>query len=263
MIPLLPNRRLLVPALLLAIASPAFAQNEGGREAVQEGPPQDARVATRDYVENRVVSFSARAGFQSTIEFGDGERIENVAVGESAAWQVTPNRRANLLFIKPVAATAPVTNMTVVTDRHTYLFELRPAARATPVYLLRFTYAEDLSAPPALPPEAATLPLIPAVQTRDLPVNDLNFAWTMKGTRKLYPERVFDDGKSVYLAWAQGRALPAVLSIGPDGKTEGPVNFTADGQYLVVEGFHNRLVLRSGADVATIETSRTAPAEAS
>lgn len=251
MILLPPVVRSLSLALLLVISAPAMASTE------------DARVMTRDYVENRIISFAARPGFQATIAFGDGERIENIAIGESAGWQVTPNRRANLLFLKPVMATAPVTNMTVVTDQHTYLFELRPAAKALPVYLLRFTYAEDMSAPPALPPEAVAPALIPAVQTRDLPVNDLNFAWTMKGTRKLYPERVFDDGKSVYLAWREGRALPAVLSIGPDGKTEGPVNFTADGQYLIVEGFHNRLVLRSGSDVATIETSRTPPAEAS
>ncbi len=36
------------------------------------------------------------------IEFGHGERIENVAVGDSSAWQVTPNKRANLLFLKPL-----------------------------------------------------------------------------------------------------------------------------------------------------------------
>lgn len=251
MISLVRSSRTLPLALLLALSAPSIAM------------AQDARVATRDYVEHEVISFSARSGFQSTIEFGEGERIENIAVGESGAWQVTPNRRANLLFVKPVAASAPITNMTVVTDRHTYLFELRPAARATPVYLLRFTYAEDMYAPPTLPAEAAPPTLLPAAETRELPVNDLNFAWTMKGARKLYPERIFDDGKSVYLAWVQGRALPAVLSIGPDGKTEGPVNFTAEGQYLVVEGFHNRLVLRSGADIATIETSRTPPAEAS
>lgn len=223
---------------------------------------QDGRVTMRDYVEDQVVRFAGRAGFQSTIAFGEGERIENIAVGESGAWQITPNRRANLLFVKPAGTSAPVTNMTVVTDRHTYLFELRPAVRATPVYLLRFRYAESLAPPPDLLPDAMTPALIPAVQTKDLPVNAINFAWSMKGARRLYPERVFDDGQSVYLAWSEGRRLPAVLSIGPDGVTEGPVNFTADGAYLIVAGFHNRLVLRSGKDIATIETLRAPPADA-
>lgn len=221
----------------------------------------DEHVAIREFVEDRVVTFAARAGFQSTIQFGDGERIQNIAVGDSAAWQVTPNRRADLLFVKPASATAAVTNMTVVTDRHTYLFKLQPGRGTIPVYLLRFTYAEDLQPPKVtLPADVESPAPIPAVETRDLPINDLNFAWTMKGMRRLYPERVFDDGHSVYLAWSDGRSLPAILAIGPDGKTEGPVNFAANGRYLVVDGFHDRLVLRSGKDVAIIETAKPAPA---
>lgn len=226
---------------------------------------QDARVARRPYVADQVVNFAARPGFQSTIEFADGERIENIAVGDSGGWQVTPNRRANLLFVKPQGTSAPVTNMTVVTDRRTYLFELRLGARATPVYMLRFTYPQEPAATPAA--EAAQAPaladaqLVPAVETRDLPVSTLNFAWTMKGVRKLYPERVFDDGERVYLGWTSGHALPAVFAIGPDDKTEGAVNYTAQGDYLIVDGFHNKLVLRSGTDVATLQTNRVPPVQ--
>jgi type IV secretion system protein VirB9 len=62
------------------------------------------------------------------IEFGPDERIENVAIGDALAWQVTPNRGANLLFVKPVEL-AVATNMTVVTDRRRYAFELS-ASRA-------------------------------------------------------------------------------------------------------------------------------------
>jgi type IV secretion system protein VirB9 len=227
-----------VYGLALAMAIPAAAQ--------------DARVATRDYVENQVIGFAARQGFQSTIAFGDGERIENIALGDSAAWQVTPNRRANLLFVKPMTAKAPVTNMTVVTDRHTYLFELRQS-RAVPTYLLRFAYAPEPAPPPvSVPPDAIT----PPAAAGGLPLHDLNFAWTTQGVRGLWPERVFDDGQSVYLAWRAGQPLPAVLALAPDGKTEAPVNFSVDGPYLVVMGFHSHLILRSGKDMATIDTQR-------
>jgi type IV secretion system protein VirB9 len=229
--------------LALALAAPAMAQ--------------DARVATRDYVENQVVGFAARQGFQSTIAFGDGERIENIALGDSAAWQVTPNRRANLLFVKPMTLKAPVTNMTVVTDRHTYLFELRQS-RAVPTYLLRFAYAPEPAPPPvSVPPDAITQP--PATAS-GLPLHDLNFGWTMQGVRRLWPERVFDDGQSVYLSWSAGQPLPAVLALAPDGKTEAPVNYSVDGQYLVVLGFHNHLILRSGKDLATIDTAASGKA---
>ena len=59
---------------------------------------------------------------------------------------------AILLFVKPLTASAR-TNMTVVTDRHTYFFDLVAASSATPVYALRFTYPEELK--PAAPPQQA------------------------------------------------------------------------------------------------------------
>lgn len=235
-------------ALALAFTPHAMAQDDG-------------RVASQAYVEDRVVPFAVRPGFQSTIQFGDDERIENIAVGESGAWQITPNRRANLIFVKTASAAAPVTNMTVVTDRHTYLFELRSGAKAQPVYLLRFTHPEEPVPVPEPAAQAVSPGIIAAAQSAALPLSELNFAWTMKGAQRLLPARVFDDGRSVYLSWPEGRALPAVLSIGPDGKTEGPVNYAADGDYIVVEGFQKKLVLRSGKDVAVLETARPAPAD--
>ncbi|MBS0481996.1 MAG: TrbG/VirB9 family P-type conjugative transfer protein [Proteobacteria bacterium] len=244
---------LLAGALLFAM--PAQAQNA------------DHRIAIRPYVADRIESFSGRPGFQSTIAFADGERIENVAVGESGQWQVTPNRRANLLFVKPASAAARITNMTVVTDRRTYLFELRIDARAAPVYLMRFAYPAEPEQAPS--PETAAL-AVKAAEPADPALADpgrLNFAWTVKGARGLLPERVFDNGRAVYLGWPAGRALPAILSPSPDGRSEGPVNFTAQGDYLIVEGEHTRLVLRSGRDSAILETaprpvSASAPAPA-
>ena len=220
---------------------------------------QDHRIASREYVENNVVDFVGHAGFQSTIEFGEDEKIENIALGESGAWQVTPNRKANLIFLKPVSAHAAATNMTVVTNRHTYLFYLKTAAKAQPIFLLRFTYPAPL---PSLDEVLPTPEMNLASVQETLPVQQLNFGWAMKGDDKLFPERSFDDGQSVYLAWSKDRELPAILALGPDGKTEGPVNYTASGEYLIVEGFHNHLILRSGKKSATLQTNRTAPADA-
>ena len=95
----------------------------------------DTRIRTLSLrSRSRSSAFSASAGIQSTIEFAADERIENVAVGDSSAWQITPNRRASLLFVKPLTAHSR-TNMTVVTDRRTYMFDLvageKTAARCT------------------------------------------------------------------------------------------------------------------------------------
>jgi type IV secretion system protein VirB9 len=241
-----------VPLVLLAVAAgPALAE--------------PGRVATRPYVENAVENVATRPGFQSTIVFGDGERIENIALGDSAEWQVTPNRRSDLVFVKPVSGTAPLTNMTVVTNRHTYLFELRTTRTAAPVYMLRFAYPAPptpvATATAAIGEPGAVAAASPEAPD-SLPVDRLNFAWSVSGARALYPDRVFDDGKAIYLAWQADRALPAILAPAPDGKSEGPVNFTSSGRYLVVDGTYSRLILRSGKQVATLETAVAAPARA-
>lgn len=245
------NLRYLLPIAALACTVPAHA------EPVSAGQ----HVVTLPYRDDTVVPVNTKAGFESTIRFADGERVENIAIGNSSTWQVTPNRRANLVFVKPVTSAAPVTNMTVVTDRYTYLFELRTTARIAPIYLLSFTYPapQVMPASPALIPakESPAAALVAAALSG--PENEpplaarLNFSWRISGDRQLQPERSFDDGSSVYLAWPAGRDLPAVLAIGPDGKTEGPVNYAMVGDYLVVDGLYPRLILRSGKAVATIE----------
>src|SRR4029079_16504043 len=106
----------------------------------------DPRLKSVHYEADKVVQVQGRLRYQSMIEFAPGESIENVAVGDSTAWQVTPNKRANLLFLKSLAGKSK-TNMTVITDQHTYLFDLSVAAAGdTPLYNLRFTYG---ATPPA------------------------------------------------------------------------------------------------------------------
>lgn len=210
-------------------------------------PAADPRIVSRFYDDGRVVRFEGRANLQSTIAFEAGERIENIAIGDSGRWQVTPNKRANLLFLKPVAPVAR-TNMTVVTDRRTYLFELVANGRAPSTYLLRFTYP----APP--PPPAAETPVPAATAPAPPAPPRLDFAWVAKGDRALMPERSFDDGTSLYLSWPHDRPVPAVLTIGPDG-SEGPTNFAVRGDYIVVEGVPHSVVLRSGKAALTLSAA--------
>ena len=113
-------------AMLAMALPPAMAQDS------------DPRLVTRVYNATQVVKIHGRPGVQATIAFADDEKIENVAVGDSDKWQITPNKRANLLFARPLDATA-VTNMTVVTDKRTYLFDLVASAKDQPVYMLSFT----------------------------------------------------------------------------------------------------------------------------
>ena len=232
--------RVLLAAALLATAAPALAD--------------DVRLVEKLYDPAEVVRVEGRASVQAMIKFDEDEHIENVAIGDSQAWQVTPNRRANLLFVKPLADRA-VTNMTVVTDRHTYLFDLvaSPTHR-NPLYVLAFTYPDEPEeqragvegeAPNALEIAAASDPYAVVDPA------ELNFAWATRGEAKLLPAQVYDNGEATFLSWAPGATLPAILVKDHEG-TEGPVNFAVRGEVIVVDGVPREIVLRSGEDRATL-----------
>jgi len=252
------TRALIAAALLAAsaLAVPAGAE--------------DARLVERAYDPGAIVRVDGKAGVQATIRFAEDEHIENVAIGDSQKWQVTPNKRANLLFVKPLTERA-ATNMTVVTDRRTYFFDLvaNPAIRS-PLYVLAFTYPDDeadvqqagageagADAPSAIEVAAASDPYAvvdPAT---------LNFAWGSKGDRKLLPQRIYDDGNATFLTWTAGTPLPAILIKDHKGD-EGPVNFAVRGEMIVVEGVPREIVLRSGDDSAVLThqgPARTARAQ--
>ncbi|MBH5321760.1 TrbG/VirB9 family P-type conjugative transfer protein [Aurantiacibacter sediminis] len=219
---------------------------------------QDPRLLERLYDPTQVVRIEGRTNVQTTIQFGEGERIENVAVGNSATWQVTPSRSANLLFVKPLEPRA-ATNMTVVTNRHTYLFDLvaNPGNR-TPLYILTFTYPEELvpddeTGMAMTPlPEANSLEM--AAANDDLAVldpADLNFQWSSTGTAALVPEEIYDNGRATFLNWPEDRALPAILLMDRDGN-EGPVNYAVRGDTIVLDLVPGEIILRSGDDEARL-----------
>lgn len=212
----------------------------------------DPRLVERLYDPSEVVRIEGKTKVQTSIAFAENEHIENVAIGDSQAWQVTPNKRANVLFIKPLTTTAR-TNLTVITDRHNYYFDLVASPHAEPLYVLRFTYPEEpepeqpllAGGPNAVEQAAATDPYAvvdPAA---------LNFEWAASGDRDLLPVRTYDDGDATFLTWPGGRSVPAILIKDHEG-TEGPVNFAVRGDTIVVDGVPREIVLRSGRDMARL-----------
>lgn len=224
----------------------------------------DPRLVTRAYDPDAVVRIDGRPGVQAAITFDEGEHIENVAIGDSNEWQVTPNKRANALFVKPLAAKAR-SNMTVITDRHTYYFDLVASATAKPLYVLRFSYPAEKRAAVAASGEGGLNGEEAAFAAGAAPTDPaaLNFAWSVKGKERLLPSRVYDDGNSVYLTWHAGQAVPAILIKDASG-AEGPVNYAVRGDVIIIEGMPQQIVLRSGKDLATLDrTARpSAPVQA-
>ncbi|MFN7038592.1 MAG: TrbG/VirB9 family P-type conjugative transfer protein [Alphaproteobacteria bacterium] len=99
---------LLITNLSAAFANPAMLQS-------------DNRIKTYVYNENEVFLLVIHYGFQSSIEFGLGEEIETLSVGDSYAWKITPVGRR--MFIKPLEENIR-TNMTIITNKRTYQFDV-------------------------------------------------------------------------------------------------------------------------------------------
>lgn len=225
----------LLPLLLFA-ATP-IAAAESPRPGVT-----DPHIQTVFYNPDQVVRLRGHFGYQTMIEFDEGERIENVAIGDALAWQVTPNKRANKLFIKPLDRKA-ATNMAVVTDRRRYTFALTlapPSARdAAAPWVVRFTYP----APVVLVAEVEKpVPRDPSTFHRN---------YTKAGAKELWPSEVYDDGRATYFSWPQNVALPAIFAVEPDGR-ESLVNSSVQGDTTVVQRTAGRFLLRSGKALATL-----------
>ncbi len=254
---------LLFLAVLLPAAAVAAPQASQAPHGVANLPmamtvTTDSRIVTLDYDEAAVVRLEGCVNFQTMVTFGKGEHIENVGLGDSSQWQVMPNKRADLLFVKPITAKA-YSNMTVVSDKHTYNFELRAAPEdacdhGRAIYELRFAYPPDpadVAAAAAAAAAAKTKSPVPT-DLNALPLPEKrNTAYTYSGDVLLVPMRVFDDGASTYMKWAEGTEAPAVYAMGPDGG-ESIVNYANRGDYLVIEQVAKAFVLRRGKQSVTL-----------
>lgn len=218
---------------LIALLLPSAALAQG----------DDMRLLTLPYDPNAIITLEGCPNFQTMIGFEPGETVQNVGLGDSAQWQVTPNKKGDLLFVKPLVTKA-FSNMSVVTDRRAYNFELKsaPTADCTAgrvVYTLRFAYPPQNTGTalnPAPPPDPnAMLP----------PPEKRNTAYTYSGAPDLVPVRAFDDGISTYLLWPKDVTAPAVYSLDVDGN-ESIVNYATRGDYFVVEQVARAFVLRRG-----------------
>jgi len=238
-----------VPATIFAVLAIAAGPAVGFAAVSPEPGPGDPRIRIVHYDPNEVVELPAALGYTMTIEFGLGERIENVAIGDGLGWQITPNHKANLLFLKPLDA-ASVTDMTVITNLRRYVFDLH--ARRAPhrgdralIFRLRFDYPEPFVAlpepkPPPPPPQ---------------PPQDVNHAYRVVRVAKMaptiVPARVFDDGRSTYFAFAATAEYPAIYAVDPDGH-EAVVNIAIRQGFVVVDRLAAAFVLRHGREATRI-----------
>ena len=124
----------------------------------------DSRIKTFVYNENEVFNVVTHYGYQSNIELAPNEEIMTVSVGDRVGWQIVPAGRR--IFIRAMEESAH-TNMTVVTSKRAYQFDVREAGEAALmagedlVYVIRFYYPDEPGMTPP-PPVVGAMPATPA-----------------------------------------------------------------------------------------------------
>lgn len=211
-------------------------------ETAPQGTVVDARVRTLVYSDNQVYKITAYYGYQTDIELAANEEIRTVAAGDTVGWQIVT--AGQHIFIKPMADRAR-TNMSVVTNRRTYIFDLTAKAvsdRWDMTYLVRFKY-----------PQASVFASQQPGRTTNRATAELNFNYKIKGDKAIRPSRVFDDGQFTFFQFNNPRRndLPAIFYAGSDGQ-ESLVNYRMDGNYMVVERLSEKYILRNGDEKVTI-----------
>lgn len=248
----IPRRTLrYLPALLAVLIAATHAA-----PALAEVPiVTDSRIKTFVYNPNEVFTITTHYGYQSNIEFGAKENIETVSVGDRVAWQIIPAGRR--LFIRAQEENAH-TNMTVVTNLRAYQIDLRSSGADAVfgseelVYVVRFYYPDETSgvSPALYTPPAMQAPMMPvstgmvpqpmapmamqAPAPTAAPMNSgYNYRYTFSGPNTAAPVKIYDDGRSTFFKFRDGRAPKFSVITARGEELDVPARTVGQGVYAV------------------------------
>ncbi len=216
----------------------------------------DSRLEVVTYSDSNVVPIHGTTMTTTQIAFGPDEYIKNVQNGDLGAWTASIDKNLPyMMFVKPTAYHSN-TNMTVVTNKHTYFFELISNAegqedQSKSTYSIKFIYPGDQISD--VEEEIATQEQLKETEISAF-ANPSAYHWnySFHGDKSIVPLHVFDDGKFTYFQLQPGQAFPAVFSVKDRSGKESVVNYRKEGSYLIVQEIDPQFTLRTGEAVASI-----------
>lgn len=274
------TRFLISAALALTLATPpahadgrAHRAGGGAPTAEAEAPLDALAVANEDarqrpsrsrfeharqvyeYQPGALFVVYANPQYVSTILLERGERLFNIAAGDTSRWMVTQaegdDQGGTIVLIKPQAANLR-TNIVLITDRRTYLVEA--ISQTGPAYSAQIAWSYPRSE-----------------QSNPTPwIANLNFNYRIRAARGARPAwtpaRVFDDGRRTWIEFAPTVAasdLPPLFVITPDGAelVNYRVQSGSPGQRYMLDRIFNVAELRLGTHAQTIVRIERNPEE--
>lgn len=231
-------RRRVVAANIAARVEPT---RDGYLNAIQQYP----------WTDGALYQVYAAPGQVTDIALQEGEQLVGpgpVAAGDTVRWVigdtisgVGASARVHIL-VKPTRPDIS-TNLVINTDRRTYHLELR-ATPASWMASVSWTYPQDelIALRAAAAERERSAPAISGVD-----VAALDFRYRIGGDRPDWrPVRVFDDGRQIFIEFAEGIArtdMPPLFVTGGTGAVE-LVNYRVAGRYMIVDRLFARAELR-------------------
>ncbi len=210
----------------------------------------EKKFRTYIYNPNDVYRYLGHYTYQGFIEFESDETISTISMGDPSLWLF--EHLGNRLFLKPVGEGHSQTNMTVISSKRIYHFELtakeaKNISDKDLVFVAKFVYPDEkdkniMEFAKAIPSDEPDL--------RDL--SNYNFKYQYTGEASIAPVKVFDNGEFTYFQFPRKNAeYPAIFSVDASG-FESLINFRAAGDYIIVEKVAPQFTLRNGTDIVCV-----------
>ncbi|WP_244667921.1 TrbG/VirB9 family P-type conjugative transfer protein [Rhizobium sp. P007] len=242
---------------LLLLLGPVIAH----AELIARPGRLDPRIRSLPYSAEQVFVVTGTYGLVTTILFGADEEITQVVAGDTVSWQILTSADRRSLTLKPMETDA-ATNLSVVTTKRTYSFDLRindSKAMQNQTFKLRFIYPEDagLKGTAELWKQAQEAERNPNI--KNIRRDKVNYDYGFKGSDAAKPLWVFDDGLKTFMKFTGD--VPAIFIV--DGKRrESLVNYRREADYIVIDKVSRQWTLRYGTEDETcLFNLRTVPAD--
>ena len=235
--------------ILLVVAFQAYAIRES------RPTPIDSRIRVMVYNPNDVFKFTGYYGYQASIELARDEQVVSISMGDTTAWQIVP--AGHRIFIKPMEQDA-TTNMTLITNKRTYFFELYAEETLDirdpgMVFNVKFLYPDEEEEDNVR--TFSTAGVVSAAGLNLAHPETLNFNYSISGHEEIAPIKIFDDGEFTYLQFRdKNNEIPAILAVDEDLR-ESMVNFRLDPQnrnLVIIEHVFAKMTLRAGKKIVCV-----------
>lgn len=235
----------IILALCFLASNPAFAIRESRPTAI------DSRIRVMVYNPDDVFKYTGYYGYQACIELAKDEEVVSISMGDTTSWQIVP--AGYRIFIKPMEHDA-TTNMTLITNKRTYFFELyaeeaQDIRDPDMVFNVKFIYPDEEE-------EDTLKSFVSATAGPDLTHPEkYNFNYSISGWEEIAPIKVFDDGEFTYLQFRDKNAeIPGIFAVDEDLR-ESMVNYRLspnNSNLIIVEQVFPKLSIRLGKKVTCV-----------